>query len=34
MKIKVNYTENQEEIGFTKLDNGIVHSFPSMNLPF
>lgn len=34
MKIKVNYTENQEEIGFITLDNGITHSFPSRNLPF
>lgn len=34
MKINVSFTESDEKIGFTTLDNGQVHSFPSLSLPF
>lgn len=34
MKIKVNQIENKEVLEFIKLDNGVIHSCPSRNIPF
>lgn len=34
MKIKVNFIESNEKIEMIRLDNGVLHSFPSLSVPF
>ena len=34
MKINVKYIDEGEKIEMIRLDNGILHSFPSLSVPF
>ena len=34
MKIKVKYIDEGEKIEMIRLDNGVLHSFPSLSVPF
>lgn len=34
MKINVNFIESNERIDMIRLDNGVLHSFPSLDVPF
>ena len=34
MKINVKYIDEGEKIEMIRLDNGVLHSFPSLSVPF
>lgn len=34
MKIDVKYIDEGEKIEMIRLDNGVLHSFPSLDVPF